>query len=182
MPLSSLVTFPSKALWLTPLYQFSLQRFQLQSQLFISCPYIFSSKLGLSLSFSSSLVFCFTLHLFALLIFNAGSLVKCLKGTDSRAAVPNLSGTPVSWKRGFPRAGVGEGRSRVFKCIVVTVHFVSIIITSAPPWIIRHQIPEVGDPCPTGSSPGPCTSWCHPDRACLGRGIWERGFWTNNHG
>ena len=34
-----------------------------------------------------------------------------------------------------------------FKCIIFIVHFISVIITSAPPQIIRHQIPEVGDPC-----------------------------------
>ena len=66
--------------------------------------------------------------------------------------------------------------------ITYTVHFISIIMTSVPPQITRHQIPEVGDPYPTGSSPGPCTSWCHPDRACLTGGIWDRGGWTNNHG
>lgn len=124
--------------------------FQLQSQLFISYPHIFSSRLGFSLSFSSSLVFCITLHLFTLLVFNAGSLVKCLKGTDSRASGPNLSGTPVSRKTVFPQTGVREGRSRVFKCVVFIVHCVSIIITSAPPWIIRHWVAEIGDP------------WCTP--------------------
>ena len=72
--------------------------------------------------------------------------MKCLKGTDSKAAGPNLSGTPVSRKAVFPRTGVREGRPRVFKCVVSVVHCVSSIITSAPPWIIRHQIPEVGDP------------------------------------
>ena len=33
-----------------------------------------------------------------------------------------------------------------FKHITFIVHFISIIITSAPPQIIRHQIPEVGEP------------------------------------
>ena len=28
------------------------------------------------------------------------------------------------------------------------VHFISVIITSAPPQIISHYIPEFGDPCP----------------------------------
>ena len=146
VPLSSSVTFPSKALWLIPLYQFSLQHFHLQSQLFFSCPYIFSSRLGFSLSFSSRLVFCITLHLFTLPIFNVGSLVKCLQVTDSRAVVPNLFGTPVSWKTVFPRTGVWERWFRVFQRVIFILHFVSVIVTSAPPWIIRHQIPEVGNP------------------------------------
>ena len=34
-----------------------------------------------------------------------------------------------------------------FKCIKFIVHFISIIIASAPTQIIRHKIPEVGDPC-----------------------------------
>ena len=34
-----------------------------------------------------------------------------------------------------------------FKCITFIVHFVSLTITSAPPQIIRHWVPEVGDPC-----------------------------------
>ena len=52
--------------------------------------------------------------------------------------------------------------------ITLTVHFISVIITSAPPQISRHQIPEVGDPGPTGSSPGPRTSWCHSEPAWRG--------------
>ena len=43
-------------------------------------------------------------------------------------------------------AGWFQGES---KCIALIVHFISIIITSGPPEIIRHQIPEVGDPCLT---------------------------------
>ena len=34
-----------------------------------------------------------------------------------------------------------------FKRIIFTVHFTSIIVKPAPPQIIRHQIPEPGDPC-----------------------------------
>lgn len=34
-----------------------------------------------------------------------------------------------------------------FKHITLIVHFVSIITVSAPPQIIRHWIPEVGDSC-----------------------------------
>ena len=44
----------------------------------------------------------------------------------------------------FPQTW-GRGR---FKCITVLVQFISIFInTSAPPEIIRHEIPKVGDPC-----------------------------------
>ena len=69
------------------------------------------------------------------------------------SAVPNLLGTregPVLLKTIFPRTkgwrrgGVVSGW---FKCITFIVHFISVIITSAPPQTIRHQIPEAGDPC-----------------------------------
>ena len=33
-----------------------------------------------------------------------------------------------------------------FKCITFIVHYISIIIISGPPQIIKHWIPEVGDP------------------------------------
>ena len=36
----------------------------------------------------------------------------------------------------------------MIECVTFIVHFISIIITSTPPQIIRHEIPEVGDPCP----------------------------------
>ena len=35
--------------------------------------------------------------------------------------------------------------SRLFKHLTFSVHFISIIITSAPSQIIRHEILEVGD-------------------------------------
>ena len=54
---------------------------------------------------------------------------------------------PVSWKMIFSTDGVGMV-SGWFKYITFyIVHFISIIITSAPPQIIRHLILEVGDPC-----------------------------------
>ena len=34
-----------------------------------------------------------------------------------------------------------------FKCITFTVHFISIMMTPAPPQIIRHLVPEVRDSC-----------------------------------
>ena len=48
--------------------------------------------------------------------------------------------------------GLGWGVvSGWFKCITCTVHFISIIITSVPPQIIRPLIPEAGDPCEADS-------------------------------
>ena len=43
---------------------------------------------------------------------------------------------------------MGEGKifSRWFKNITCIMYFISIVITSAPPQIIRHSILEVGDP------------------------------------
>ena len=52
----------------------------------------------------------------------------------------------------FPTAA-GEGRGMVlgyFQCVTLIVHFISIIITSAPPRVIRHWILEVEDPCLMG--------------------------------
>ena len=54
---------------------------------------------------------------------------------------------PVSWKSTFP---LTEGRGMVsgwFKNVTFTIHFISIIITSALPQIIRPYIPETGDSC-----------------------------------
>ena len=61
------------------------------------------------------------------------------------AAVPNFSGTR-HWFRGRPffhGLGVGDG----FKHIIFILYFITI--TSDPPQIIRHLIPEVEDSCPT---------------------------------
>ena len=46
----------------------------------------------------------------------------------------------------FPQTRGGEKASGWFRLITCTVHFISIIITSAPAQISRYQIPEVGDP------------------------------------
>ena len=69
----------------------------------------------------------------------------------SKAVVLNFFGTrdwfhgrfPQTWGRRYKVEMV----SGWFKCITFIVHFISIIITSAPHQIIRHEIPEVGDPC-----------------------------------
>ena len=58
-----------------------------------------------------------------------------------------------------------------FKHIACIVHFISIIITSAPPQVIRHQIPEVGVPC-SKESPGPSSS-SEILRFCL-RPFWQQ--------
>ena len=39
-----------------------------------------------------------------------------------------------------------------FKHTAVISLFISIVMTSTPPQITRHSIPEVGDPCPTVES------------------------------
>ena len=56
----------------------------------------------------------------------------------------------VSWKTVFPWARKGAMVWGWFKHITFIVHCTSIIITSSPPQIIRHQIPEVGEPCHRG--------------------------------
>ena len=44
----------------------------------------------------------------------------------------------------------GRMASGWLKCVAFIVHFISIVITSVPPQIIRRQIPEVRDPCSIG--------------------------------
>ena len=56
----------------------------------------------------------------------------------------------VSWKTVFPWARKGAMVWGWFKHITFIVHFISITITSSLPQIIRHQIPEVGEPCHRG--------------------------------
>ena len=68
-------------------------------------------------------------------------------------AVPNLFGARDQFKgrHVFPQTGVGAwfgGDSRALRYCA----FISIVITSAPPQVIRHSIPEIGDPYITGSS------------------------------
>ena len=62
-----------------------------------------------------------------------------LNGMSLRAAVPYLFGTRDHFHRRQLFHGPGWWRmiSGWFKCITFIVHFVSIIITSAPPQIIR---------------------------------------------
>ena len=47
-----------------------------------------------------------------------------------------------------------------FKHISFIVHFIPILITSAPPQIIRHQISEAGDPWSRTSAHGLCVCVC----------------------
>ena len=58
---------------------------------------------------------------------------------------PGISSVEDSFSMDWVR-GVVTG---YFECVTFNVHFISIIIISAPPQIIRHQIPnlEVGKPC-----------------------------------
>ena len=54
---------------------------------------------------------------------------------------------PVLWKTLCWLSQVGRMVSGWFKHIAFMVHFISIIIISAPPQIIKHQTPEVGNSC-----------------------------------
>ena len=72
--------------------------------------------------------------------------------TSYQPAVLNLFGTGDQFhgRQFFYRKGrrvVAAMVLREFEHILFIVHFIFILITSAPPQIIRHQIPEVGDPC-----------------------------------
>ena len=46
----------------------------------------------------------------------------------------------------FSMDGEGSNLGR-FRCITFIVHFISFIITDDASQIIRHQIPQVRDPC-----------------------------------
>ena len=67
----------------------------------------------------------------------------------SNAAVPNLFGTREWFDKGRGRWSGDDSGTFI-------VHFVSIIVISAPPLIIRHLILEVGDPCFKGQTGPPC--------------------------
>ena len=67
----------------------------------------------------------------------------CLEcGGSSRAVVPNLSGTRDRFhgRQFFQGPGWDGGGYgfRMIQCITFTVHIISVIITSAPPQIIRY--------------------------------------------
>ena len=47
----------------------------------------------------------------------------------------------------------GANGFRMIQGIIFIVHFISIIITSALPQIVRHYVPEVGDHCPRMYTP-----------------------------
>ena len=64
-----------------------------------------------------------------------------------KATVPNLFGTKTDFlEENFPTDGVGQMVWGWFKSITFIVHFIPIVITTAPPQSIRHSIPEFGEP------------------------------------
>lgn len=78
----------------------------------------------------------------------------------------------VSWKAIFPHTGHGEIVLGWFEHTTFFVHFISMIIISAAPQVIRHYILEVGDPCFWGlpaKKPGILTA-CFQEG--LGSKIW----------
>ena len=56
---------------------------------------------------------------------------------------------PILWKTIFPPLEVRGMVSGWFKCVTFIVNFISVVITSAPPQIIKPSIPEVGGPLHT---------------------------------
>ena len=66
---------------------------------------------------------------------------------SSEAPVSDLFGTRDQFCRTFSMDRIREGGGFVMiQHITCIVHFISIIITSAPPQITRPQIPKAGDP------------------------------------
>lgn len=96
-------------------------------------------------------------------------LTRCFVNLDwrlqrlsrSRETVFHPSLLPTQWSPGFLARGTsfvedsvstnwgwGDGFGMT-QAHPFMVHCISIIITSAPAQVIRHQIPEAGDPCST---------------------------------
>ena len=66
-----------------------------------------------------------------------------------RTAVPKTSDTRNQFTEdNFSTDKGGASGFRMTQGITFIVHFIPIIITSALPQIVRHYIPEAGDPCP----------------------------------
>ena len=66
------------------------------------------------------------------------------------SVTPDIFGTKYQFceRQFFHGPGVGGGMVwGWFKSITLIVHFISIIITSAPPQSLRHSILEAEDPC-----------------------------------
>ena len=61
---------------------------------------------------------------------------------------PTFLAPGTTGRQFFVDRGMGRGMvSGCFKCITLTMRFISIVITSGPPQIVRHyHILEVGDP------------------------------------
>ena len=81
-----------------------------------------------------------------------------------RATIPNLLSTRDQF-RGIRFFHGPEGRGKIsglFKHITYIVHFVSIIITSVPPQIIRYWILVVRDPWIRGQNISPTTKTPEP--------------------
>ena len=70
--------------------------------------------------------------------------------TKTTTAVPRLFGTRDQFcgRQVFPQ--IGRGWFQMDSSTFI-MHFLSTTVTSAPPQIIRHQIPGVGDHCPRSS-------------------------------
>ena len=93
-------------------------------------------------------------------VLQSGDLNGVCGMSSSRAAVCSLFGTSDQFLE--QKFSIDLGRVGMvwgwFKCITFIVHFISILIASAPLQIIRPSIPEVGDPCSRGLLCG-CPVW-----------------------
>ena len=81
-----------------------------------------------------------------------------MRQKSPRSAVPNLFGTRDQFRRRliFSDWGGGGVVLRRFKCIAFTVDFISFIIMSASPQVLRHQILEREEPCSRWSDQEGC--------------------------
>ena len=85
---------------------------------------------------------------------NSGSLPPGSYGTTGRTLCSNgpqpfRPQGSVLWKTVFPGTRRGDGFRTIQVCYDYCV--LVYIITSAPPQIIRHSVPEAGDPCSVAS-------------------------------
>ena len=96
-----------------------------------SCTYIYGH------TYIYGLYFNLFKPLFIKKFFKLLWLMQCLYMFCHSGPQPFLCQGPVSWK-GFPQTGMWGVVSGWFKDSTFIVYFISIIITSAPPQIIRH--------------------------------------------
>ena len=76
------------------------------------------------------------------------TLASLSKAVETCGQIQKMGGPIIQWSLTFLVPGTGVVEDNFSMHIISIVHFISIIITSTPSQIIRHQILKVRDPCP----------------------------------